>query len=67
MRSSLQGPASPWTTAVDHPPADPCLPAGAGSGGSGTLPAGNAAANPVTCDLPSGRSLGTTAVVEVFR
>jgi hypothetical protein len=63
----MQRSALPRATAMDHPPAVRCLAAGVDTGGSATLTAGNADLYLVTCDLPRGRSLGTTPVVEVFR
>jgi hypothetical protein len=67
MRSSLQRPASPRAAAVNHPPAVLCPAAGGDTGRSRKLTADNADLNLVTCYLPRGRSLGTDAVVEVFR
>jgi hypothetical protein len=67
MRSSLQRPASPRAAAANQPPAVPCPAAGGDTGRSRKLTAGNAYQNLVTCYLPRGRSLGTDAVLEVFR
>ena len=67
MRSSLQRPASPRAAAANHPPAVPCRTAGGDIGRSRKLTAGIADLNLVTCYLPRGRSLGTDAIVEIFR
>jgi hypothetical protein len=67
MRSSLQRQASPRAAAANQPPAVPCPTAGGDTGRSRKLTADNADPNLATCYLPCGRSLGTDAVVEVFR
>lgn len=51
MRSSMQRPASPRATAVDHPPAVPRHAAGGDIGWSRKLVAGKAHLNLVTCYL----------------
>lgn len=67
MRSSRQRPESPQAAAANHPPAVPLRAAGGDTGRARKLTVDNADLNLETCYLPRGSSLGTDAVVEVFR
>jgi hypothetical protein len=67
MRSWLQRPASPRAAAANHPPAVPRPTPGGDTGRPRKLTADNTDPNLATCYLPRRRSLGTDAIVEVFR